>query len=286
MSACALIWGTTWYAITLQFGAADPIVSLCLRFGLATLAMFVVCRIARQPLHMAPQEHWAALGQGLFTFAIAYVLVYWAEQQLTSAAVAITFSSLAIANLLVFKAVANHRAARATWVGSLLGVAGVGVYFGLGSLGTGGSIQTLAGLGLTIAAVVASAIGNVFAWRNEQMGSRIIPGTTWAMAYGTIFLVVCGLVGRTDWTVAPTRDYVLSLLYLSVVGTAGAFLIYFWVARSHSYTLASYATALSPLIAILVSSRFEGQDVTVASIAGLLLVIAGQLMIARAPRAD
>ena len=32
---CAMIWGTTWYAITLQLGTVPPLASIVWRFGLA-----------------------------------------------------------------------------------------------------------------------------------------------------------------------------------------------------------------------------------------------------------
>ena len=36
---CALIWGTTWFAITLQLGPVDPVVSIVWRFGLAAVLL-------------------------------------------------------------------------------------------------------------------------------------------------------------------------------------------------------------------------------------------------------
>ena len=44
---CAMIWGTTWYAITLQLGTVAPLASIVWRFGLAAAILFLGCLIAR-----------------------------------------------------------------------------------------------------------------------------------------------------------------------------------------------------------------------------------------------
>ena len=46
IAVCALIWGTTWFAITLQLGPIDPVVSIVWRFGLAALVLFGFCLMA------------------------------------------------------------------------------------------------------------------------------------------------------------------------------------------------------------------------------------------------
>ena len=50
---CALIWGTTWFAITLQLGPVDPIASIVWRFGLAAALLFVGCAATRRALVVA-----------------------------------------------------------------------------------------------------------------------------------------------------------------------------------------------------------------------------------------
>ena len=84
IAVCSLIWGTTWFAITLQLGAVDPTWSIIYRFTLAALLMFGWLAITRRRIALTRAQHLAAFGQGLFTFAIDYGMVYAAEQRVPS----------------------------------------------------------------------------------------------------------------------------------------------------------------------------------------------------------
>ena len=44
IGVCALIWGTTWYAITFQLGAVDPVVSVVMRFAIAAAVLALVVK--------------------------------------------------------------------------------------------------------------------------------------------------------------------------------------------------------------------------------------------------
>src|SRR5688572_2061758 len=123
IAICTLAWGTTWYVITWQLGTVDPIVSLVYRFALAAFLLFIWCAIRREPLRLSASQHRAAFGVGLFTFAIDYAFVYWAEERVVSAAVAVMFAAMSFMNLLMFRWAFKQRAPRTAWIASGLGVA-------------------------------------------------------------------------------------------------------------------------------------------------------------------
>jgi drug/metabolite transporter (DMT)-like permease len=283
---CAVIWGTTWYAITWQLGTVDPAASLTWRFGLAALLIFAGCAVTRRSLALNRTQHLAAVGQGAFVFAVSYSFTYAAEQNVTSAIVAVVFATLAFLNLVLFRLVVGQRAHRAAWIGATLGIVGVAVLSGGEALGEGLDQRALVGIGLALLAVISSAIGNYFSWRGQQSGSAILPQTAWAMAYGTGMLAVFGLATGAQFTIDPSPGYVISLLYLAVFGSVIAFVTYFAVAKARGYALASYISALTPPIAMLVSALFEDARFGWPAAVGLALVLGGQVLLARAPRTD
>lgn len=281
---CAIIWGTTWYAITLQLGTVPTIASIVWRFGLASILLFIVSAVIRQPLKLTRAQHLAALGQGAFAFSISYAFTYAAEGHVASAIVAVTFASLTFINLVLFRLAAGQRAAAASWGGAVLGLVGVAVLSGGEVLGAGFDQRAAIGVGLALVATTASAFGNFFAWRGQNAGSAAIPSTAWAMAYGTGLLVIFGLATGVKFQIDPTPAYVGSLLYLSIFGSVIAFGLYFTIARTIGYAMASYISALTPPIAMLVSVMFEGATFGWSALAGLLLVLSGQLLLIRAPK--
>lgn len=285
VGVCALIWGTTWYAITLQFGEVAPLASIVWRFGLAAIVLFLVCLATRQPLRLTGAQHLAALGQGAFAFSISYSFTYAAEGHVASAIVAVVFATLTFINLVLFRLIAGQKAALTSWGGAILGVLGVAALSGGEVLKAGFDGRAATGVGLALIATTASAFGNYFAWRGQQKGSPVIPSTAWAMAYGTGLLAIYGLATGVEFTIEPTARYIGSLLYLSIFGSVIAFGLYFTIARVIGYAMASYISALTPPIAMLVSVVFEDARFGWTALIGLALVLSGQALLIRAAKA-
>jgi len=287
IAVCALIWGTTWFAITLQLGVVDPIVSIVWRFGLAAVVLFAFCALTRRPLRLTRAQHLAAAGQGAFVFAVSYGFVYAAEERVASAVVAVIFAALAFVNLILFRVLERQKAAAGAWQGAILGVCGVAVLsFGqLSGAGVSAGVAPVLGVVFALIAVLASAFGNWFAWRGQQAGAPVMAATAWAMAYGTAMVVVYGVATGVEWRMEPTPAYILSLLHLSLFGSVIAFGLYFTLARQRGYALASYISALTPPIAVIMSVLFEGAHVGVTMLIGLILVLGGQVLLIRAPKA-
>ena len=282
---CALIWGTTWYAITFQLGVVDPIASIVWRFGLASIVLFAMAKATGQSIRLSRFQHLCAAAQGILAFGASYALVYEAEMRVASAIVAVAFASMALMNLIMFRVVERQTAARTVWIGAGLGALGVVVISGGELLGADLGISGMIGIVLALGASVASTAGNYFAWKGQGAGMNVLPGTAWAMAYGVAGLALVGLLAGVEWTIDLSPAYVGSLLYLSIFGSVVAFGLYLNLGRSHGYTLASYIGALTPVIATVISLVFEGARFQWTALAGLILVIAGQVLVIRAPKA-
>lgn len=282
---CTLAWGTTWFAITLQLGVVDPVVSITYRFGLAAALLFAWCVLRRETLKLTRAQHLAAFGIGLFTFAIDYAFVYWAEERVTSAVVAVVFAALAFINLIVFRIAFAQRAAPLAWFAAGLGVIGVALLSWEEIVSSNMSARAWTGIGLTLAGVLAAAVGNVYARRAELAGAGVAASTGWAMAYGTVLLALFALFTGKAWTFEFAWPYVLSLLHLAIVGSVIAFLLYYGLARRRGYALASYISALTPPVAMTVSALFEDKSWGLLALGGVALVLLGQVLLMRSRRA-
>ena len=74
----------------------------------------------------------------------------------------------------------------------------------------------------------------------------------------------------------PTLPYTLSLLYLAVFGSIVAFTVYLKLVGDIGPDRAGYATLLTPVIALVISSFFENYEWTIVALSGILLLFAGQ----------
>ncbi len=285
IAVCTLAWGTTWYAITHQLGVVDPVISVTYRFALAAALLFAWCALRRESMALTRAQHMAAFGIGLFTFGIDYPLVYWAEERVTSAVVAVVFAALAFVNLVTFRIVFGQRAPALAWGAAALGVIGVALLSWEEIATAHLSERALVGIGLTFTGVLAAAVGNVFARRGELAGAGVAASTGWAMAYGAALLGLFALATGRAWAFEFTAPYVLSLLHLAILGSVIAFLLYYTLARRRGYATASYISALTPPLAMLVSALLEGKSWGVFALSGVALVLAGQVLLLRARKA-
>ena len=283
---CTLAWGTTWYVITWQLGGiVDPVVSVIYRFSLACVLLFIWCAIRGETIWLTAAQHRALLGVGLFTFAIDYAFVYWAEERVTSAVVAVLFAALAFINLVVFRVAFKQRAPRSAWVATGLGVLGVALLSWSELVAEEMSHRAMVGLALTLAAVIGAAFGNVFARRSEEAGAAVAAATAWAMTYGVLLLVLFALLTHRPWTFDARLPYILSLLHLALVGSVVAFVLYYGLARRRGYSTASYISALTPPLAMAMSALFESKQWGASALAGVALVILGQWLLLRTRKA-
>jgi drug/metabolite transporter (DMT)-like permease len=281
---CTLCWGTTWYAITLQFGVVDPIVSVCYRFALAALLLFAWCAIRRETIWLSPAQHMWAFGVGAVTFAFNYPLVYLAEERVTSAVVAVMFASMAFINLIGFRLAFSQRAPLLAWAAAGLGIAGVALLSWEELAAANFGVRAMIGIAMTLLAVVAAVVGNIFARRNEMLNVGVAASTGWAMGYGALILAVFSAATGRAFVFEPTWEYVLSLLHLTVNGSVVAFLLYYGLARRRGYAMASYISALVPPVAMVVSTLFEAKTWGIFALGGVALVLAGQWLLLRAKR--
>ena len=284
VAVCSLIWGTTWYAITLQLGVVDPSASVAYRFAIAAACLFLFCWLRKEPIALTKRQHIAVFGQGLLTFSIQYSMVYEAEQHIASAVVAVIFAGLAFANLVLFRVLLGQKADWRAWLGAGLGVLGVAAMFIAELRRAGGGEEAMVGLIVALVAMVIAASGNLAAWKAQKEGAPVLSSVAWAMAYGSGLVFLYGLVTGVPFSFEMTAAYIGSLLYLSIFGSVIAFALYFMLARAKGYALASYISAITPPIALGMSVLFEGARFGWEAALGIALVIGGQVLLIRAPK--
>jgi drug/metabolite transporter (DMT)-like permease len=167
------------------------------------------------------------------------------------------------------------------FVAATLGVTGVALLFlpELREAGQGGSVAF--GIALVLAAVVACAAGNLIAVRNHNAGIPTIPGTAWAMAYGTAFAALVAIANGAPWTFDARPRYVLSLAYLAVFGSVVAFVTYFTLLKRVGAGPSSYIAVATPVIALMVSTLLEGYRWTPVAGIGVALAVLGNWLALR-----
>jgi drug/metabolite transporter (DMT)-like permease len=277
-----LIWGTTWLVIKAQLGEVAPEVSVAWRFGLAALVLLGWCLLRGVPLRFGLRRHLELALLGFLLFALNYVLVYRSEGSLTSGLVAVVFALIIFWNLLGARLLFGTPVPPAVLAGAVLGVAGVALLFWpeVTSLRAGAGQGT--GLLYAVAGTLVASAGNLYSQRLFAAGVAVVPATAWAMGHATLQVLAWCVARGIPLTFDGRPAYVLSLLYLALLGSVVAFVAYLTLLQRVGAGRAGYTTAVIPVVAMLASTLFEDYRWTAAAVAGLVLVLAGTVLVLRA----
>ena len=276
--SASLIWGSTWLAIKLQLTQVPPILSVSYRFCLASLILLAFCRLSGKRLNFSLHDHWYMMLTGVTLFGLSYCGSYLATAYMTSGLVAVVFSTIMMWNILNLRLFIGQPVAwRAFW-GGVMGISGICIVF-WHDLAAFTATRGLIGLLIAIAGAYLASIGNVISSRNSKNGLPVTQANAFGMGYGGLLtLVIHFTMGGTlsmDWSLG----YLGPMLYLTVFGSIAAFGCYMLLISRVGAEYAGYVTLLMPIIALILSTLFEGYQWTHNAMAGVALVLAGNLMI-------
>ncbi len=272
------IWGTTWIAIKFQLGVVAAPVSIAYRFWIAAAVLFLFLLATRRPV-WPPRQAWRyLLAQGIALFCCNFLCFYYASQWVSSGLVAVVFSTAPIWNAINGR-IFMQRPIRAQVVGgALLGLGGIALLFMPQMRGHWNDSDMLLGLGLALTGTLCFSAGNLLSSRMQSLGLTPWLTNTWAMLIGSTILGVGALALGMPFTFEPTILYAGSLLYLAIPGSVIGFTAYLLLVGRIGPDRAAYSTVLFPVVALTLSTLFEGYQWTALAGAGLLLVLGGNVM--------
>ena len=189
------------------------------------------------------------------------------------------FSTATLFNALNNRWFWNENPGTRIYVAGLLGIVGlIAMFWNELTLGNW-SLDALRGLGLGLLGTYLFSLGNMVSIRNNRRKLHPLTTNAYSMIYGTLILAAAMLLSGTPVLWDPHPSYIGSLLYLAVFGTIIAFWAYLTLVARIGANKAAYATVLFPVVALTLSSVFEDYQWSAASVAGLLLVLAGNVVL-------
>ena len=273
------IWGTTWFAIKLQLGVVDPMVSVAYRFILAAGLLLAYCKVAGRPIRFTPGNHATIALQGICLFSINYWLFYLSEIYLTSGLVAVIFSTLVIMNIINEALFLKRVVQKSTVLGAVVGLIGICCVFRPEIFAMEYSHQRWWGLGLGFGATYLASLGNILSAHHQRLGLGVIETNAAGMAYGALVVLLLALLLKKPFDFPFSLSYIGSLAYLALFGSVVAFGLYLTLVGRIGAAKAAYATLLFPLVALQVSAMVEGYHWNSWVLAGVALILLGNVII-------
>ncbi len=274
-----IIWGTTWLAIKFQLGSVDPMVSVLYRFIAAALTLFLYCKLRGLRMRFHLKDHIFMALQGLVLFSVNYWLIYLAEVHVTSGLVAVIFSGIVFMNMINGALLLGSPIRSNVLLGGAIGVLGIVLVFWPQLISFSFSDKSALGLVLSVVSTFMASLGNIISARHQQNNLPVIQTNAYGMAYGALIMGVISFFSGKTFSFEMSLSYVGSLFYLSLFGTVIAFGCYLKLIGKIGADRAAYATMLFPIVALGISTFYEGYRWAPHNIIGMAVVLIGNWMV-------
>ncbi len=268
------IWGSTWLFIKLGLQDLPPVSFAALRFIIASLILVIIVIVWRLPIPRKSKDWWTIAVTGFLCFTVNYGLLFWGEQHVSSGLAAVLQATCPLFGLAIaHRLLPAERMTLAKLAGVVVGLAGVAVIFSdqIGSEGT----LAMWGSAAIVVGALAVALSNVIV---KAHGTGLDPAVLSAgqMIFGVIPLIVFGFIEEGSplhfrWTTLA----VISLLYLAIVGSTIAFMLFYWLIRHMAVTNTMLISLITPVVAVLLGMGTIGERVSIRMILGGAGILGG-----------
>lgn len=268
------IWGASYLFIKLGGQDVPPVTLVMVRVVLAGLILFLVAKLRGEnlPPRRAPIWKWFGV-LGLLNTVVPYTLITWGEHFISSGLAAILVGAMPIFTVLLAHWLTHdEKMSVRKVVGVIAGFIGVVILF-LPDFLQAATANIYGGLAV-VGAAVSYALATIIARRHVKGVSHFI-APLGQMATAAVVLIPASLLLDQPWTLSPSPVALGSILALSIVGTAFAYLMYFWLIANVGATRTSLVTYISPVIAVVLGWLVLQEALQWTTFIGLVLIIAG-----------
>jgi drug/metabolite transporter (DMT)-like permease len=269
-AAMSVIWGMPYLFI--KVAVDDGISPAFLSFARVLLAAVVLLGLAWRAGALASLRghgKWVA-AYAVAEISLPFPLIAAGEQRVSSSLAAIVIACVPLlVAVIAIRFDASERATGIRLVGLFIGLAGVVALVGID---VAGKTDELIGTGLIVLAAVGYAIGPLVLKRKlADLDARATMGGSLAIA--AVLLAIPAALSLPSEV--PTAEATGSLIFLGLVCTALAFIIFSVLIRDAGPSRALVITYVNPVVAVALGVAILGERPGAGAVAGLLLILAG-----------
>jgi drug/metabolite transporter (DMT)-like permease len=274
---CALIWGTTYFAIRvcIEPGGYPTYLAAALRFVIAAALLAGVVAVGRaRPLPRGRRAWIALAAAGVLNFT-SYALLYTAEEQIPGGLAAVIFGTLPLVTAVLGAATGIERPTRGAVIGAFVSLAGLAI-IGVERLEVSAT-QALA-CGMVLASVTCAATYNLILKRTTQGLHPLATTASFLAVTAVLMSLLAFTVERQPPPWPPPLRPTLAVLYLAIVGSVVAFAGYFYLLGHVRVMTLSTLVLAQPIIALVVDALLEAQRIAPRTYLGAGVTLLGVLM--------
>ena len=278
----ALIWGSSFAAIKVAVETMPSMTMVAVRtlVALIILIPIMIAQGARLPVDLISWK--MAILLGIFGLALPFFLIGWGEQWVDSSQAAILMAVMPIATITLAHFFTEGDSFH--WrklIGITLGFLGVLVLVGP---------EALKGFGEQIWGQLAIAGGaicyaiNVIITRNLPAYGMLIGRAVMVMICGVLISVPMAiLTDGFDGLMQASAESLWITLYLGVLPTGLATLIYFHLVERCGASFFSYVNYLNPVFGVIFGALLLAEEINIDALIALIIILLGIAISSRPP---
>lgn len=270
----SVIWA--WSYVFNRFALQDlPVMTVVLgRVGIAALVLAPLALATGRRLPGTLRLWMIIMGMSLLNNIIPFSLIVGGQVTVDSGLAAIVIGTTPLIGAVIahWASGGDERLTPSRLVGVLTGFAGLVVLIGPSALaGLGDQVQ---GQLLLLGAALSYALAAVYG-RRTLRGVAPVTAASGQLICSTIVVLPVAAVVDRPWDLSPGVDAWLSILGLSIVCTAFAYLLYFRILARAGATNLLLVTFLVPAGAVFVGWLVAGEVITWPMLGGMALILTG-----------
>lgn len=284
-----LIWGSTYFAIAYVIESMPPLLAMGIRFLIAglLLALIISIRQGTSELKIPRAELKSSLLMGFLLLGFGIGTVSIAQAYVPSGIVALIIAALPLW-IAIFRTISGERLVKLSWLGLVIGFAGVALLLKPGSITPVSEIEN-SKLFLFMLLVLLGNIGwalGTFLAPRFPLPKNTLVFTAYEMLAGGASLTLAGFIkgeSISDFLDATSRSW-LWFFYLVFFGSIAAYTAYLWLVANAPVSLTATYAYVNPIIAVALGAIFLDELITSAYAIGGLIILIGVILVVSVER--
>jgi drug/metabolite transporter (DMT)-like permease len=284
-----LIWGSTYFAIAYVIESMPPLLAMGIRFLIAGILLALIISLRQGPseLKIPRAELRSSLLMGFLLLGFGIGTVSIAQAYVPSGIVALIIAALPLW-IAIFRTISGERLVKLSWLGLVIGFAGVALLLKPGSITPVSDIEN-SKLFLFMLLVLLGNIGwalGTFLAPRFPLPKNTLVFTAYEMLAGGISLTLAGFVkgeSISDFLDATTWSW-LWFIYLIIFGSIAAYTAYLWLVANAPVSLTATYAYVNPIIAVALGAIFLDELITSAYAIGGLIILVGVVLVVSVER--
>jgi drug/metabolite transporter (DMT)-like permease len=281
-AAIYIIWGSTFYAVSIALKSFPPFLLSTLRMLIAGGALLIVCIIRKERMPVKEDIFKNALC-GIIMFVGGVVAVVWAQQFISSSLASIIITTPFWFVVLDKREWKFYFSSKWIPAGLITGLAGVVLLLGWkqGRPGSADNAMQVASILLMIAGSAMWVIGALFLKYKPSATSSYVSTCIQLLSAGFFCLVATLLRGEPQslaWNDIETRAFV-ALGYLSIISSLITFMAFVWLIKIRPPAIVSTYSYVNPVVAVLLGWGFGNEYISTLQLVALAVILCGVFLV-------